>query len=98
MRSRRPYALFLSVGLLAGCEMPLPQQHYEGHVKVRTVNGAIQDIEVKVPTSEGTTTVHNRRDADALITEMESLITDLKAARDLFPVHETPNRVVQPQQ
>lgn len=81
MKRIMPFVLLL-VGIDAGCEMPT---NFQGSVKVNRQNGVTTSVEVLFPLS---TTVYSRATTDALVNQLDSMVSDLKAARDQFPVNE----------
>lgn len=73
---------------LGGCDEPIPQD-FSGSVVVNRVNGNVISIDITLPTSSGSLEVTGRDNADRLIRQIESILVDLKSARDQFPVKET---------
>lgn len=71
--------------ILGGCN-GIPQDFY-GSVEVKRTNGQISTIDVHLPAQY--TQITNRDNADRLISQLESVLVDLKTARDQFPVKET---------
>lgn len=90
MRHNRKLVAFglLSIIALSGqsCEDTRPPNSYSGAVTVRKTNGGVTAVVIELPTNAATVTT--RKDAVALIAQLESLLTDLKGATDQFPVNE----------
>lgn len=63
--------------------------NYNGSVTVKKTNGMVTAVEVNLMGQQGCTTVYNRKDAMAFTAQLESILTDLKAATDQFPVDES---------
>ena len=72
----------LTVVACIGCE---PTVNFYGSVKVNRLNGEPTSVEVRFPE---TITVSSRENMDRLVAQVDSLLGDLKAARDQFPVDE----------
>lgn len=81
--------LALTVFSVGGCEQKKVTPTYTGSVKVVRVNGEVTEVEVSLP-GHTTIKINNREDANALISHLESLTTELKAGRDQFKVQEPP--------
>lgn len=81
-----PFALVVFFG--AGCEEMQQPRDYWGSVTVHKTNGRVTSINVYLTGQTNAVTVRNRLDTMALIAQLESTITDLKAASDQFPVDE----------
>lgn len=62
---------------LMGCKERLPS--YNGSVRVYRENGRVNKVYIHTP---GERTFHNKQDATNAIEHLESLIKDLKSARD----------------
>jgi hypothetical protein len=85
--------LLLLLLLVVGCEPDFdrPAHNYPGSITIKKNNGAATSIEVILPPgADSTRTIymHNRKDVEALVSQLESTITDLKAASIQFPVVE----------
>lgn len=76
--------------LLTGCQ----QATYNGTCTVQKSDGKVTKVTVELPRpanrDRSIFQVENRQDMDKLITGLESLVLDLKAARDQMPVVEPP--------
>ena len=74
--------------LLAGCQ----QATYNGICTVEQVDGKVTNVKVELPrpanSDRNAFQVKSREDMDKLIAGLESLVLDLKAARDRMPVTE----------
>lgn len=62
-----------------------PKQQFTGSLKVYKTNGEVTRIEFDPPSNF---IISNREDVDSVIAEMESLLVDLKYARDSMTVVE----------
>lgn len=85
MSRKMLFILFLFLFPLCGADCE--QKNYTGSVTVNKTDGVVTSVKV-VFSSVGQCTVQNRKEAAALIAEWESILTDLKAAADQFPVDE----------
>lgn len=83
MYKRIIYCLLLACAVCVGCE---DMTAYKGYIKINKVNGQVSYIEVQVPT--GTYLLRSREEATRYIDQMESVLSDLKQARDQMPVVE----------
>lgn len=76
--------------LLAGCQ----QATYNGTCTIKKADGKATKVTVELPRpanrDRSIFQVENRQDMDKLINGLESLLLDLKSARDQMPVQEPP--------
>jgi hypothetical protein len=80
-------SLFLAMVTLSGADCDGIPSNYTGSVKINKSNGAATSVEVVFPNGNNVV-VWSRKDAAALIAQLESVLTDLKAAGDQFSVDE----------
>lgn len=85
----KPILTVAAILVMCGCGQPT----FDGSIKVTRYDGKIRSIEVTLPT-HGNKTVRNRTDADLLISQLEGLASDLKAARDQMPEEERPSGLI----
>lgn len=90
---RRIAALALTAALFAvtGCKQ---QDNYYGTCTIEKVDGRVTTVKIGLPNNHGNTSttfeVKDRESLDKLITGLESLVLDLKVARDQMKVVEPP--------
>lgn len=85
---RRTALVLCLCALLAGCQ----QANYNGSCTIHQVDGRVAKVVVELPRpanrDRSIFEVENREQMDKLISGLESLVLDLKAARDKMPVQE----------
>lgn len=79
--------------LLVLCGCNANKQPYYGKCTIEKVDGKVVSVKVSMPNRHGTDQnasfeMSDRADMDKLITGLESLLLDLKMARDSMPVVE----------
>jgi hypothetical protein len=84
-------ALLICLGL-TGC--PTQTSLYSGKCTIEKVDGVVTEVKVYIPARAGqrdaTFRLNKREDLDELIASFESILYDLKLARDQMKVHEPP--------
>lgn len=78
-------AAFVFVLLICVGACNTPKQEFTGSLKIYKTNGQVTRIEFNPPNNF---IINNREDVDSVIAEMESLLVDLKYARDSMTVVE----------
>ena len=79
---------FLLAGYFLLCCGCPPVPNYEGSVKVEITNGKVDKVELSI--NRNSMTFANREQLSTFIDHMESLLADLRNARDQMPALEPP--------
>lgn len=85
------FAAFAVCAMLTGCPSSQP---YYGKVTIEKVDGKVTSVKVVLPNKVGNReanfTLQSREELDTMIGGLESLLLDLKSARDQMQVKEPP--------
>ena len=91
MRRIATIALTAAMLALSGCKQP---DNYFGTCTIEKVDGRVTTVKIGLPNNHGSTSttfeVKDRESLDKLIAGLDSLVLDLKIARDQMKVVEPP--------